>query len=437
MTGRREVQTLAKTLLILFVVTLVLSVPVAFTMGIAGIVAIFVDGSLNPLVATQRMFAGIDSFPLMAVPFFILASELMTACGLTNSLLRFANALVGHVRGGLGHVNILVSMLFAGISGSALADAAGPSAIVMKMMRKAGYEENYAGALSAATATIGPIIPPSILAVIFAISTNGVTVAGLFLAGIVPGILLGLALAIANHIVSTRHGYRGREERAGLGELARATLDAAPAIVMPAIILGGILFGVFTPTEAGAVASAYALLLGLLLRAFTFSGIYHAFLRAAVITSSVFLIVAFASIFAWLLTYLQIPQEIAKLITGLTDNRLAILFILAGFVLVCGFFIDTLPALIILTPILGPIAYGAGIDPLQFGMMLVLNLTIGMITPPVGPVLFVISTVGRLRIEALSRSVLPLLLAEMIVLLLVILVPGISTFVPNYFGFAN
>jgi tripartite ATP-independent transporter DctM subunit len=179
------------------------------------------------------------------------------------------------------------------------------------------------------------------------------------------------------------------------------------------------------------------LLLGLLLRAFTFSGIYHAFLRAAVITSSVFLIVAFASIFAWLLTYLQIPQEIAKLITGLTDNRLAILFILAGFVLVCGFFIDTLPALIILTPILGPIAYGAGIDPLQFGMMLVLNLTIGMITPPVGPVLFVISTVGRLRIEALSRSVLPLLLAEMIVLLLVILVPGISTFVPNYFGFAN
>jgi tripartite ATP-independent transporter DctM subunit len=428
---------MAKTLIILFFATLILGVPVAFTMGIAGIVAVLLDGSLNPLVATQRMFAGIDSFPLMAVPFFILASELMTACGLTRSLLGFANALVGHLRGGLGHVNILVSMLFAGISGSALADAAGPSAIVMRMMREAGYDKNYAGALSAATATIGPIIPPSILAVIFAISTNGVTVAGLFLAGIVPGVLLGLSLAVANHIISVKNGYRGRENRASIKELVSATLAALPAIIMPAIILGGILFGVFTPTEAGAVASAYALFLGLILRSFTFRGLYAAFVRAAVITSSVFLIVALASIFAWLLTYLQIPQELASAISNVTDSKLGILFILAGFALVCGFFIDTLPALIILTPILGPIAYSAGIDPLQFGMMLVLNLTIGMITPPVGPVLFVISAVGRLRIEALSRAVLPLLLAELLVLLLVITVPGVSTFVPNLFGFAN
>lgn len=428
---------MAKSLIILFFATLLLSVPVAFTMGIAGLAAIFIDGTLNPLVATQRMFAGIDSFPLMAVPFFILASELMTACGLTRSLLRFANALVGHVRGGLGHVNILVSMLFAGISGSALADAAGPSAIVMRMMREAGYEKNYAGALSAATATIGPIIPPSILAVIFAISTTGVTVAGLFLAGIVPGILLGLSLAVANHIVSTRHGYRGRDTRASFAELRGATLAALPALFMPGIILGGILFGVFTPTEAGAVASAYALCLGLAMRSFTFKVLRSAFIRAGVITSSVFLIVAMASIFAWLLTYLRIPQELASLITQITDSRLGILFILAAFALICGFFIDTLPALIILTPILGPIAYSAGIDPLQFGMMLVLNLTIGMITPPVGPVLFVIATVGQLKIEGLSKAVLPLLAAELIVLLLVILVPEVSTFVPKFFGFAN
>ncbi|GAB5463212.1 TRAP transporter large permease [Hoeflea alexandrii] len=428
---------MAKTLIILFFATLFLGVPVAFTMGIAGLSAILINGGLNPLVATQRMFAGIDSFPLMAVPFFILASELMTACGLTRALLRFANALVGHVRGGLGHVNILVSMLFAGISGSALADAAGPSAIVMRMMREAGYEKNYAGALSAATATIGPIIPPSILAVIFAISTKGVTVAGLFLAGILPGILLGLSLAVTNHIVSTRHSYRGRDTRASIGELRSASLGALPALIMPAIILGGILGGVFTPTEAGAVASAYALLLGVAMRAFTLPALYGAFVRAAVVTSSVFLIVAMASIFAWLLTYLQIPQELAKLITQITNNRLGILFILAGFALICGFFIDTLPALIILTPILGPIAYSAGIDPLQFGMMLVLNLTIGMITPPVGPVLFVIATVGQLKIEGLSKAVLPLLLAELVVLLLVILIPEISTFVPNFFGLAN
>ncbi|MEM1047118.1 MAG: TRAP transporter large permease [Pseudomonadota bacterium] len=425
------------TLITLFFATLVLGVPVAFTMGIAGMAAIYIDGGLNPLVAAQRMFAGIDSFPLMAVPFFILAAELMTACGLTNALLRFANVLVGHLRGGLGHVNILVSMLFAGISGSALADAAGPSAIVMHMMRKAGYAPNYAGALSAATATIGPIIPPSILAVIYAISTSGVTVAGLFLAGILPGILLGLALAVANQVISSRHGYRGRSERATSGELRASAAAALPAIMMPAIILGGILFGVFTPTEAGAVASAYALVLGFAMRAFTVRSLYDAFARAAVITSSVLLIVAMASIFAWLLTYLQIPQELARAITSITDNQLGILFILAGFVLVCGFFIDTLPALIILTPVLGPIAASAGIDPLQFGMMLVLNLTIGMITPPVGPVLFVIATVGQLRIEGLSKAVLPLLAAELVVLLLVILVPEISTFVPRYFGFAN
>jgi tripartite ATP-independent transporter DctM subunit len=414
-----------------------LGVPVAFTMGVAGMAAIFIEGSLNPLIATQRMFAGIDSFPLMAVPFFILASELMTACGLTRALLNFANALVGHLRGGLGHVNVLVSMLFAGISGSALADAAGPSAIVMRMMREAGYDRHYAGALSAATATIGPIIPPSILAVIFAISTNGVTVAGLFLAGIVPGLLLGLALALANHIVSTRHGYRGRDTRAGREELLQSAMTALPALVMPAIILGGIIFGVFTPTEAGAVASAYALLLGLILRAYSLRSLYVAFARAGIITSSVFLIIAMASIFAWLLTYLQIPQELAKIVASVTDSRLGVLFILAAFALVCGFFIDTLPALIILTPVLGPIAYGAGIDPLQFGMMLVLNLTIGMVTPPVGPVLFVIASVGQLRLDALSRAVLPLLAAELIVLLLVILVPGISTFVPTFFGFSN
>nr|WP_321523889.1 TRAP transporter large permease [uncultured Cohaesibacter sp.] len=424
-------------LIILFFATLFVGVPVAFTMGIAGLSAIYIDGTLNPLVAAQRMFGGIDSFPLMAVPFFILASELMTACGLTNSLLRFANAMVGHVRGGLGHVNVLVSMLFAGISGSALADAAGPSAIVMKMMREAGYEKNYAGALSAATATIGPIIPPSILAVVFAISTKGVTVAGLFLAGIVPGALLGLALAISNHFISVKHGYRGREERASCREMAQSVLYAVPALAMPLIILGGILFGVFTPTEAGAVASAYALLLGLIMRAFTFDSLYQAFARAAIVTSSVFLIVAMASIFAWLLTYLQIPQELAKMISMITTNRVGVLIILAFFALVCGFFIDTLPALIVLTPVLGPIAYNAGIDPLQFGMMLVLNLTIGMITPPVGPVLFVIATVGKLRIEGLFKAVLPLLFAELVVLMLVIFVPSVSTFVPHLFGFSS
>ncbi|WP_108661584.1 TRAP transporter large permease [Acuticoccus kandeliae] len=428
---------MAVILLAVFVATLILGVPVAFTMGMAGLAAVLWDGSLSPLMVAQRIFGGIDSFPLMAVPFFILAADLMTAAGLTGALLRLANDLVGHVRGGLGHANVVVSMLFAGISGSALADAAGPSAIVMRMMRRAGYDANYAGALSAATATIGPIIPPSILMVVYAISETSVTVSGLFLAGIVPGILLGIALSAANHIISVRRGYRGREHRASARELGRSGLLAVPAMVMPIIILGGILGGVFTPTEAGAVACAYALLLGFVMRTLSWGILVGVFSRAALTTSSVLLIVAMASIFSWLLTYLQIPQTLAGMIASLTDDPLLVLFLLSGFALVCGLFIDTLPALIILTPVLAPIAASFGIDPLQFAMMLVLNLAIGMVTPPVGPVLFVVSTVGRLRLEALSKAVLPLLAAELLVLLLVILIPALSTTVPSLFGYTH
>ncbi|MDJ0947432.1 MAG: TRAP transporter large permease [Alphaproteobacteria bacterium] len=421
----------------LFAVCLIIGVPVALTMGIAGLGAIVWGGQFNALVAAQQMFKGIDSFPLMAVPFFILAAELMTSAGLTHALLRLANNLVGHIRGGLGHVNVLVSMLFAGISGSALADAAGPSAIVMRMMKRAGYDGSYAGALSAATATIGPIIPPSILMVIYAISDNRVTVAGLFLAGVVPGILLGAALACANHVISVRRGFRFHTERPGAAQLWRSFVSAVPALLMPLIILGGILGGVFTPTEAGAVAVAYALLFGLVTRKLDLAGIGATFVRAGVITSSVLLIVAMAAIFAWLITVLQVPQTLAQWVAGLTDDRLTALLLLAVFSLACGLVIDTLPALIILVPILGPIALQFGIDPLQFAMMLVLNLTIGMVTPPVGPVLFVISTVGRIRLEALARAILPLLAAEIVVLLLVILFPAVSTALPRYLGFAS
>ena len=428
---------MAAALLIVFVVGLIVGLPVALTMGLAGTVAVLVGGQFPPLVTVQYMFNGINSFPLMAVPFFILAAELMTAGGLTNSLLRFANDLVGHIRGGLGHVNVLVSMLFAGISGSALADAAGPGALIMRMMRRAGYHAEYAGALSAATATIGPIIPPSILMVIYAITDARVTVAGLFLAGIVPGLMLGLALAATNHWISVRRGYLFRSERPTLGRLARSFWSALPALLMPAIILGGILGGVFTPTEAAAAAVGYAILIGFATGGLKPGDLPRVFVRSGVITAAVLLIVAMASLFAWLLTVLQIPQTLAAAIGGLTDSPLLIMVLLALFTLLCGLVIDTLPALIILVPVLAPIAYKFGIDPLQFAMMLVLNLTIGMVTPPVGPVLFVISAVGRLRLEALARAILPLLAAELAVLALVILFPALSTTVPRLFGYTH
>src|SRR4030042_888722 len=232
-----------------FFVTLAAGLPVAITMGLSGMTAVVVDGRFPALVVPQHLFNGISSFPLMAVPFFILAADLMTASGLTHSLMRFANNLVGHIRGGLGHVNVLVSMLFAGVSGSALADAAGPGAIEMSMMRKAGYDAPYAGALSATTATIGPIMPPSILMVIYAISDARVTVAGLFLAGILPGILLGLALAAVNHWVSIRHGYVFRSRRPALVEIGKSFFSALPALGLPFVIMAGLPRGAFTPSE--------------------------------------------------------------------------------------------------------------------------------------------------------------------------------------------
>ena len=245
-----------------FFIGLFVGLPVSISMGLSGMAAVLVDGRFMGMVVPQYLFNGISSFPLMAVPFFILAADSCPPSGLTDSLMKFANDLVGHIRGGLGHVNVLMSMLFAGVSGSALADAAGPGAIEMSMMRKAGYDAAYAGALSATTATIGPIIPPSILMVIYAISDSRVTVAGLFLAGVVPGILLGLALSAVNHWISIKRGYLFRSRRPTLFGLAKSFWHAMPALMLPFIIMFGILAGIFTPTEAAAVAVAYALLMG-------------------------------------------------------------------------------------------------------------------------------------------------------------------------------
>jgi len=425
-------------LLITFAIGLIVGLPVAITMGVSGLTAVLVDGRFPALVVPQYLFNGISSFPLMAVPFFILAAEIMTASGLTGSLLRFANDLVGHIRGGLGHVNVLVSMLFAGISGSALADAAGPSAIVMRMMRKAGYNPYYAGAISAATATIGPIIPPSILMVVYAISDSRVTVAGLFLAGVVPGILLGIALMIVNHLISIRRGYLFRSQRPSLTGLIKSFWSALPALLLPFIIIGGILGGIFTPTEAAAVAAAYAMVIGLFVtRGLKLADILPVFTKSGVVTAAVLLIVSMASIFSWLLTILQIPQTVAGMIGSMTNSPSVVVVLLAVFVLICGLVIDTLPALIILVPVLGPLSDQFGLNPMYFAIMIVLNLTIGMVTPPVGPVLFVVSTVGRIRLETLSRAIVPLLMAELFVLALVIAFPILSTAIPTLFGITH
>jgi tripartite ATP-independent transporter DctM subunit len=429
---------LGTVLFVVFAVGLAVGLPVAFAMGLSGMLGLVWEGKLSLLSVPQRLFDGINSFPLMAVPFFILAADLMTASGITTALLRFSQSLVGHIRGGMGHVNVLTSVLFAGISGSALADAAGPGAIEMRMMQRVGYDKYYSAALSAATATIGPIIPPSIIMVIYALTDGRVTVAGLFLAGVLPGLLLGAALMIANHLISIRHGYGAGAARQSWRERFSALLRAVPILMMPAIIIGGILSGLFTPTEASAVAVFYALFVGLFVtRKLTPHIIARVLLQSGLVTSAALIIVSMASLFAWLLTLLQIPQAIAATIGGLATDPLAIMLIVALFVLACGLFIDTLPAVIILVPVLAPLSDQFGIHPLHFAMAIVLNLTIGMITPPVGAVLFVMTSVGRLQLVRLSRAIMPLLATELLVLLLVLYFPSLSTAVPAMFGYSR
>lgn len=425
-------------LIVTFFAGMLLGVPIAISMGGAGLAALLVDGKLSLLTVPQRFFNGINSFPLMAVPFFILAADLMSASGITLSLLRFTNNLVGHIRGGLGHVNILTEMIFSGISGSALADAAGPGALVMRMMKKAGYDEYYSAALTAANATIGPIIPPSIIMVIYAITDSKVTVAGLFLAGVVPGILMGLALALVNYLTAVRRNYLFRSPVVGWRERLVSMWRAVPALLMPAIIIGGILGGVFTATEASAVGVFYALFIGFFVtKKLTLRMLPRVVVQSALVSSAALLIVSMASLFANILTLVQVPQKVAAYITSVSRDPVVVITLVAVFVLICGLFIDTLPAVIILVPVLAPVADQVGIDPLHFAMAFVLNITIGMVTPPVGAVLFIITAVGGLNFEKLSRAILPMLLALFVVLALVVYVPAISITLPRLVGFAR
>ena len=425
-------------LFIAFALSLAIGVPIAVAMGGAGMLALAIDGNLSLLSVPQRFFDGINSFPLMAVPFFILAADLMTASGITTALLRFAGAMVGHVRGGMGHVNVVTSVMFAGISGSALADAAGPGAIETRMMARSGYDKPYAAALSAATAVIGPIIPPSIVMVIYALTDSRVSVAGLFLAGVLPGLLMGAALMATNHYLSIKRGYGTVGQAPSWGVRLRALWKATPVLLMPAIIIAGILTGLFTPTEASAVAVFYALFIGVFVtRTLNARLIGKVLLQSGLVTSAALIIVSMASLFAWLLTLLQIPQSIGAAIGSMTTDPVAIMLIVMVFVLICGLFIDTLPAVIILVPVLAPLSEQFNIHPLHFAMAIVLNLTIGLVTPPVGGVLFVMSSVARMRLEELTRAILTLLAALMVVLLAVVLVPSISTFVPGLFGYTR
>ena len=414
---------------------LALGVPVAFSLGGATIAAI-VYGHLPLIALPKYLFSGIDVFALMAVPFFILTAELMTGGSLSEVLLRFASQFVGRFRGGLGHTNILTITFFSGISGSALADAAGPGAIMIRMMKKDGYLAEYAAALTAAVSILGPIIPPSISMIIYAIAYPDINLVGLLIAGIVPGIVIAIAMAAINHSISVRRNYRGLNERLSASDYPRNTWRALPALVLPVLILGGIASGAFTPTEASVVAVFYALFAGrVIYRTLTWPMLPSILARSALMTAAVLIIVAMSAAFAWVLTISRVPQELTAFIVDLKLSPIAFLLAVNLLLLAFGIFIEPLPGIVVLVPILAPIAHALGINDLQFGIVVIVNLTMGMITPPVGGLLFVTSVVAKVPLTRMVRELWPFMWAQIAVLIVLSFIPALSTWLPGVFGY--
>ncbi|WP_198969871.1 TRAP transporter large permease [Xylophilus sp. ASV27] len=417
-------------------VFLAIGVPVAFALGLATAATLILAESYPLLVLLKETFSGIDSFPLMAVPFFILAAELMSGGSLTEVLLKFAGQFVGHKRGGLGYTNVVSLTFFSGISGSALADAAGPGSMLIKMMDRAGYDRSYAAALTASTAIVGPIIPPSIIMIIYALQDETVSVGALFVAGIVPGILIAVAMCVVNFHVSRKRNYRGDGRLPPLADILRTTWKALPAILLPVVILGGMRAGWFTPTEASVVAVFYALVCGkYVYRTLEWKSVPEILSRSALLSASVLIIIGLSASFAWIPTIEGVPQAMAEWLAGMNLSPWTFLIIVNVFLLLFGIFIEPLPGVMVLAPILAPVALKLGVDPVHFAMIVIYNLTLGMITPPVGGLLFVTCNVSRVPMSQLVRELLPFLWAHGVVLVLLTFLPGLSTWLPRHWGF--
>ena len=415
---------------------LAIGFPVAFALGFSTLTALIFGADFPLFVLLKQTYEGVDSFPLMAVPFFILAAELMSGGSLTEVLLKFAAQFVGHKRGGLGYTNVVSLTFFSGISGSALADAAGPGSMMIRMMDKAGYDRSYAAALTAATAIVGPIIPPSIIMIIYALQDDRVSVGALFIAGFVPGILIAAGMAAVNWYVSKERNYKGIPSNETFAEKMWVTWKAIPALLLPVIILGGMRAGWFTPTEASVVAVFYALVCGKwVYRTLEWKAVPDILSRSALMTASVLIIIGTSNAFAWILTIDGLPIKLAEWMGAQDMSAFTFLIAVNIFLLIFGIFIEPLPGVMVLVPILAPVAAKLGIDPIHFAMVVIFNLTLGMITPPVGGLLFVTSNVAKVPLDALTRELKPFLIAHAIILALLTFIPALSTWAPHALGF--
>ncbi|PRY66256.1 tripartite ATP-independent transporter DctM subunit [Vreelandella songnenensis] len=412
-----------------FLILLVVGMPIAFALGIASTAYLLMEG-ISLTIVPQRMYAGIDTFVLLCIPGFVLAGNLMNVGNITEHIVRFSNALLGHIRGGLGLANVGGSMIFGGISGTAVADSASIGSVMIPGMARSGYDKPFAAAVTAASSTVGPIIPPSV-PMIIAGSLSGISVGRMFLAGAVPGLLMGLAMMITVYILAVRRGYP-KEKRVPVLQLLREARTAFWALLMTVIILYGIIGGFFTPTEASIVACVYALVVGMYVyKGLTWLKLPGILVDTVLTSSALLLMVGLANLFGWILTSEQIPQMIATLILSISENPLIVLLILNLILLFVGAFMETIAALIILFPALVGVATGVGVDPVHFAVIAVLNLMIGLTTPPVGVCLFVVAGIGKLPMLTVARAIVPFLLCNLAVLMLVTYVPAISLWLPN------
>jgi C4-dicarboxylate transporter DctM subunit len=411
---------------------ILLGIPISYALGVVALGLVMSTGKLPNMVVVQRAFTGVDSFPLMAIPFFILAGSVMSRGIFSRKLVEFATSCVGHIRGGLGFVGILGSMFFAALSGSAIATSAAIGGMLLPSMEEKGYEKEFSSALIASSSIVGPIIPPSIMMVLYGVSSN-TSIATLFLAGIIPGILIGIALMITTYIISVKKNYPFSEKVTGKKKM-KALVEALPALFMPIIVLGGIYGGIFTPTEAAVVAVVYAFAIEIFLyREISFKEIFDMFLHSAVNSAIILFIVATAASLSWILTYARIPQTLADTILSVTNNHFVLLLLMQIFLLLVGCIMETNAAVLILTPILVPIMSVAGVDVVHLGIIMIVNLCIGLITPPVGMCLYVTANISKVELGGMIKKVTPFLIAEFAILFLITYVPNIILFLPNIF----
>lgn len=411
----------------------IIGVPVAVTLGLASVIALMYGGDVSLLVVAQRIFTSIDSFSLMAIPFFILAGKLMETGGISKRLINFANTLTGHHTGGLAIVTVIASMFFAAISGSSAATVAAVGSILIPSMISRGYHKNFAGAVTSISGELGIIIPPSVPMILYGVSTN-TSIGDLFMAGITPGIVIGLSLIILVYVIAKKRGY-AKEKKATPAETWKAFKDAILALLMPIIILGGIYGGVFTPTEAAVVAVLYAFIIGAFVyREIKLDKIFNIFVSSGVTSAIVLFIIANAGIFGLVLSREGIPQMVANFFGTVTDNPIIFLLLVNILLIFVGMFMETSASVIILAPLLTPVAVAMGIDPVHFGIIMIINLALGMCTPPLGVNLFISCQIAGIKLTDITKALIPFYVVLITLLLLFSYVPFISMWLPNLLG---